>query len=426
MSKASCVISCPIDTYSGYGARSRDFVKAVIDARPDWDVKIIAQRWGNTRFGYLQDHFDYDLAGRIIPNLTSQPDVWMQITVPNEFQPVGKYNIGVTAGIETTLCHADWVAGCNRMNLILTSSHHSKKVLQQTVWTLEDNRTKQKQEIKCKTPVEVLFEGLRTDVYFKTKDFDLPALSTIPEKFCFLFLGHWMQGDFGEDRKNVGYTVKAFLECFKNKTNAPALILKTHQVGTSILDRERILDKIDQIRSSVKGKLPNIYLLHGEMNDKEINQLYNHPKVKAMVSFNKGEGFGRPLLEFTSTGKPVLASNWSGQIDFLNKEYCFLVGGELDNVHPSAAVDKVLLKEAKWFRPDDGQVGAVLKACFKTYKDFLSKSRKHTKYTKDNFSYEKMVEEIDRLFKLAIPEFAEKVELSLPKLSLPKLKKIDG
>jgi len=162
------------------------------------------------------------------------------------------------------------------------------------------------------------------------------------------------------------------------------------------------------------------------MNDKEINQLYNHPKVKAMISFNKGEGFGRPLLEFTSTGKPVLASNWSGQVDFLNKEYCFLVGGELDNVHPSAAVDKVLLKEAKWFRPDDGQVGAVLKACFKTYKDFLSKSRKHTKYTKDNFSYEKMVEEIDRLFKLAIPEFAEKVELSLPKLSLPKLKKIDG
>lgn len=426
MSKASCIISCPIDTYSGYGARSRDFVKGVIDARPDWDVKIIAQRWGNTRFGYLQDHSDYDLAGRIIPNLTSQPDVWIQITVPNEFQPIGKYNIGVTAGIETTLCHADWIAGCNRMNLVLTSSEHSKKVFQQTVWTLEDNRTKQKQEIRCKTPVEVLFEGLRTDVYFKTKDVDLPKLSTIPEKFCFLFVGHWMQGDFGEDRKNVGYTIKAFLECFKNKSNPPALILKTHQVGTSILDRERILDKIDQIRSSVKGKLPNIYLLHGEMSDKEINQLYNHPKVKAMVSFNKGEGFGRPLLEFTSTGKPVLASNWSGQIDFLNKEYCFLVGGELDNVHPSAAVDKVLLKESKWFRPDDGQVGAVLKACFKTYKDFLSKSRKHTKYTKDNFSYEKMVEEIDRLFKSSIPEFAEKVELSLPKLSLPKLKKIDG
>ena len=144
MSKASCVISCPIDTYSGYGARSRDFVKGVIQARPDWDVKIISQRWGNTRFQYLKDHNELDLLSRIVPNLTSQPDVWIQITVPNEFQAVGKYNIGVTAGIETTLCHVEWIEGCNRMNMILTSSEHSKSVFEQTVWTMEDNRTKQK------------------------------------------------------------------------------------------------------------------------------------------------------------------------------------------------------------------------------------------------------------------------------------------
>ena len=231
---------------------------------------------------------------------------------------------------------------------------------------------------------------------------------------------------FGHDRKNVGYTVKAFLETFKNKSNPPALILKTHQVGTSIMDREKILDKIASIRKSVKGTLPNIYLLHGEMTDNEINQLYNHPKIKAMLSFNKGEGFGRPLLEFTTTGKPVIASNWSGQLDFLNKDFAFLIGGELEEVHPSASVPKTLLKEAKWFKPDDGQVGAVLKASFKNYKTFTVKSRKHTKFTKDNFSFEKMVESIDSIFKANVPEFAQQVKLSLPKLKLPKLKKIDG
>ncbi len=426
MSKASCVISCPIDTYSGYGARSRDFVKGVIEARPDWDVKIISQRWGNTRFQYLKDHNELDLLSRIVPNLTSQPDVWMQITVPNEFQAVGKYNIGVTAGIETTLCHMEWIEGCNRMNMVLTSSEHSKSVFEQTVWTMEDNRTKQKKEVRLAKPVHVLFEGVRTDTYFKTEEVNLSELSSIKEKFCYLFIGHWMQGEFGHDRKNVGYTIKAFLETFKNKSNPPALILKTHQVGTSIMDREKILDKIASIRKSVKGTLPNIYLIHGEMTDNEINQLYNHPKIKAMLSFNKGEGFGRPLLEFTTTGKPVIASNWSGQLDFLNKDFAFLIGGELEEVHPSASVPKTLLKEASWFKPDDGQVGAVLKASFKNYKTFTTKSRKHTKFTKDNFSFEKMVESIDSIFKANVPEFAQQVELNLPKLKLPKLKKIDG
>ena len=108
------------------------------------------------------------------------------------------------------------------------------------------------------------------------------------------------------------------------------------------------------------------------------------------------------------------------------KDFAFLIGGELEDVHPSASVPKTLLKEAKWFKPDDGQVGAVLKASFKNYKTFSVKSRKHTKFTKDNFSFEKMVESIDGLFTANIPEFAQQVELSLPKLKLPKLKKIDG
>lgn len=424
MSKVNCVISAPIETYSGYGARSRDLVKAIINAKPDWDVKIMSQRWGNTRFGYLDDHNELDLKSRIVPNLTQQPDVWMQITVPNEFQKVGKYNIGVTAGIETTICAAEWIPGCNNMDLVLVSSQHSKTVFEQTVYTVEDNRTKQKQDLKVTTPIEVVFEGVDLTKY-QDKEIKMVKLP-IKENFCYLVVGHWMKGDVGHDRKNIGYTVKAFLETFKNKNNPPALLLKTSQVGTSIIDRETILDKIDQIRKTVKGTLPNIYLIHGEMTDEEINGLYNHPKVKVMTSFNKGEGFGRPLLEFTTTGKPIIASGWSGQMDFLNPDYTMLVRGELENVHPSAVVEKTILKESKWFKPDDGQVGTALKESFKDYKNILKRSRKHKQYTKDNFSFEKMQELVDKILTERVPEFAQQVELNLPKLKLPKLKKIDG
>ena len=55
-----------------------------------------------------------------------------------------------------------------------------------------------------------------------------------------------------------------------------------------------------------------------------MNELYNHPKVKAMVSMTKGEGYGRPLAEFGLSKKPIIASGWSGQCRFPNSRYILL------------------------------------------------------------------------------------------------------
>src|SRR6056300_1556330 len=205
MSKLTIAVSCPADTYSGYGARSRDFVKALLDIGK-YDVKILSQRWGNTRAGYLKDHNDTVLSPLIIDKLDSKPDIWIQCTVPNEFQPVGTFNIGLTAGIETTICDASWVQGCNRMNLILCSSQHSKKVFLDSKYDQKDNNTGQViGKLEIETPVEVLFEGGDLDKYKVVKSsFDL---SSIKESFCYLFVGHWLQGKVGEDRKNVGYMI---------------------------------------------------------------------------------------------------------------------------------------------------------------------------------------------------------------------------
>lgn len=166
--KISCVISAPVDTYSGYGARSRDLIKTIIETRPDWNITILSQRWGNTRFGYLEDHNETGLQSRIITNLTFQPDVWIQVTIPSEFQKVGKYAIGVTAGIETTLCDASWIQGCNNMDLVLVSSQHAKKVFTESKYNVTDNGTGQVTSyIELKTKMEVLFEGVDTTKYCK-------------------------------------------------------------------------------------------------------------------------------------------------------------------------------------------------------------------------------------------------------------------
>jgi hypothetical protein len=428
MSKPTLVVSCPIDTYSGYGARARDFVQSIIDLNK-YDVKILSQRWGNTRFGYLADHNNTSLGSRIIQNLTQQPDIWIQITVPNEFQKVGKYNIGVTAGIETTLCDASWIQGCNNMDLVLVSSEHAKKVFEESKFNMQDNRTGQVTgHIELQTKMEVLFEGGDTTKYFPTVS--KLDLSTIEDNWCYLVIGHWLPGEVGEDRKNISYTIKAFLETFKNKPakKRPALILKVQAgSGTSIMDRETVLDKIDAIRKTVKGDLPNIYLLHGEMTDAEVNELYNNPKVKAMVSLTKGEGFGRPLLEFSLVNKPIIASAWSGHVDFLDKEFVTYVGGTLTPVHPSAAIDKMILRESSWFTPDPIEVGRAFKAVYDDYDKCMTAAKRQGHKSRTQFSYENMRETLDNVLTQYIPEFPKQVQLKLPqlkKIELPKLQKI--
>ena len=435
MNKPLCIVSSPVDTFSGYGARSRDFIKSLIKAKGDeWDIKLLSQRWGQTPFGFLNETVDNekDLLDRIIPQMTTQPDVWFQITVPNEFQPVGKHlNIGVTAGIETTICDPSWIEGCNRMNLNLVSSQHAKTVFENSQFEQKDQTTnKTTAIIKLTSPVETLFEGVDLNKYFKTTPTQtdlIQPLSKIKEDFAFLFVGHWLQGDFGEDRKNVGYMIKAFLEVFKGKTNPPALIMKTNSATTSIMDRNSMLEKIEAVRKTVKGRIPNIYLLHGDLEDEDINDLYNHSKVKAMVSFTKGEGFGRPLLEFTVTEKPVIASGWSGHIDFLDKDAAILVGGELKQIHASAVVPNMLIADSQWFAPNDGQAGYALKEVFENYKKYLPLAKKQASISKNKFSLDKMTETLGKILDEKTNPIPKFIPLELPKLNkieLPKLKKL--
>ena len=433
--KQLVVISCPIDTYSGYGARSRDIVKALLKT-DKYDIKILSQRWGSTPFGFLEDtnpeHKQIKDCILQQPQLPRQPDIWIQITVPNEFQPVGKHNIGITAGIETTLCDVSWIEGCNRMNLTLVSSEHSKKILEANAFEKRDKTTNQLIEtIKLNKPVEVLFEGVDTNIYQKidaVNDSEVwDVLDSIEEDFNFLYVGHWLQGEIGQDRKDTGMLIKTFLETFKGKGKKPGLILKTSSGNYSIMDRDGILDKIQKIRIAVgdDGTLPNIYLFHGELSDEEVNELYNHTKVKAHVTFTKGEGYGRPLIEASLSAKPVIASNWSGHIDFLDKDMSVLLSGKLTKIHPSAVVSNLLVEGSEWFTVDYKAASDVLKDIYKDYKKYLDGAKRQAYRSRTEFSLEKMGEKLNAILDERVPK---QVALKLPqlkKIELPKLKKVD-
>ncbi len=426
MSKPRFVISCPFDTYSGYGARSRDIVKAIIEL-DKYKVELLPQRWGETSWGFCKDHPEWEFLYKHKASADwqkSKPELWMQITIPNEFQPVGKYNIGLTAGIEATACKAEWIEGLNRMDINWVSSNFAKQTFEQMSYDQKDQRTGQVvRKIKLEKPVEVIFEGVDLTTYKPIKQSEIKTidLSDIKEEFCYLFVGHWMQGEYGHDRKNVGVLVNSFYNAFKNKVGKkPALILKCSAGVASYLSRDSILDKIKHIKKSVgSSNLPNVYLLHGEFDDSEMNELYNHSKIKAMVSFTKGEGFGRPLLEFSTTGKPIIASGWSGHVDFLDKNSIVLLGGRLENVHDSAA-NNWLIKEAQWFQVEPKQGISALKEVYKKYKQYSKRSKKQRHYAKTNFSWDKMKELVGKKLDNT-PNIPTQVQLQLPKLELPKL-----
>jgi glycosyltransferase involved in cell wall biosynthesis len=420
--KPTLVFQAPVATRSGYGDHARDLLHSLYKL-DKFEIKVISTRWGNTPMDALNydNPFHKFVVDSIIPQITEKPDIYIQVTVPNEFQPLGFYNIGITAAIETTHCALDWVHGCNRMDLIIVPSEHSKKSLVDTIYNEQDKNSGQLiAQHKIQKPVEILFEGF-DEMDFGTNDIvKITELDSIKENFAFLFVGHWLRGDLGEDRKNVGMMIKTFAMAFKNEKVKPALVLKTSSAGFSVMDRENTIKKIKETLGKDYKSVP-IYLLHGDLTPAQMNGLYEHPKVKAMLNFTKGEGFGRPLLEFSLTGKPVIVSNWSGHLDFL-KQGAVLLEGELKPVHESAS-DQFLLKESQWFNVNISKALLSIKDVYKNYDKYKTESFQLGKQNKQNFGLEKMT----KLFDVILNQYGiyTKIQPKFQQLQLPKLKMLN-
>jgi len=240
----------------------------------------------------------------------------------------------------------------------------------------------------------------------------------VEEKFAFLFVGQWVKGGFGEDRKDIYRTIKVFSETFANKSKQPALILKTSGATFSILDKEEILGKIKSVQRGFpeEWKLPPVYLLHGDLSEIEMSYLYNHPKIKSLVSFTHGEGFGRPLLEATMVDLPVICSNWSGPVDFLSKEHSLLIDGKLEQIPNSAVWDEILIKESSWFTVDEHQAYTAMKYAYDNIVELKDKARALGKHNRSKYKQSDMMVLFNDIVSGASKDVPKPVSLNLPKL----------
>jgi hypothetical protein len=336
----------------------------------------------------------------------------------------------MTAGIETTAAAGEWIEGLNKMDMNVVTSRHSKKVFDDADYTKEfQDGSGRKEQLRSTKPMEVCFWGANTDIYKITDqkvDSVEKVMSTIPEQYAFLFVGQWTHDHPFFDRKDIGNLIKTFLNAFKDRPNKPCLILKTSGTNYSKMDKDAILKKIRIVESQVQGDLPKIYLIHGELNDVEMNALFNHEKVKCHISFTHGEGFGHPLLLASLSGKPLLVSDWSGHLDFLSTNKDCLLPGRVEPI-PAGSANQWLIKESAWFNVSY----SLAEERMKQYYFSMSQRIKDNAVTLANhnakhFSTQSMDKTLQAIFEKYVPEFAVEQKIVIPqlKMNVPSVPKV--
>jgi glycosyltransferase involved in cell wall biosynthesis len=387
----------PLLTQSGYGHHARTILRALRTREDLFDIYLQAVPWGKTSWLWEDNEerrwIDNTLQ-KTMSHIESAGDFDMsiQVTIPNEWEKIAPINIGVTAGIETTKVAPQWIEKSYLMEKIITISEHSKAIYENTVYKVENPSTGEPVEVQCPISIEYVSYPVRK---FEPKKLELDLTSN----FNFLTVAQL------SPRKNVDQLVKVFVETFKDNEDV-GLIIKSNLAKNSLIDRSATQNGFKQILSKYPDRKCKVYLLHGYMTDEEMSGLYTHRKIKAMVSATHGEGFGLPLFEAANHGMPVIATDWSGHLDFLykpvkqksgkikNKHMFSRITYTLQHVQKDAVWEGVLPADSMWAYPEDGSIKMNIEEMYKDYGRFKKRAKELQKWICEEFTEEKKYAEL--------------------------------
>lgn len=328
------LVKGPVLSNSGYGVHARQIARWLIERNSNVVFQVLP--WGDTSW-LLNDELENGLIREIFKrtnfNQNKKYDVSFQIQLPNEWKPeLANVNIGVTAGVETDRCNPEWIKNVLLMNKVVVPSTFTKKSFTSTSKVVEDS-------------IVVIPESFNEE--YQSENFDDLNLG-LTTKFNFLIFGQITGNNVLNDRKNIFYTIKWLCDVFKNDPDV-GIIIKTNAGKSTKIDKTIVRNIFSKsIEELNKGEFPKIHLLHGFMNPKEINSLYRHKDIKALISLTRGEGYGLPLLEASAAGLPIIATNWSGHLEFLNKIKFIGIDYNLENIHQSRIDNQIFVQGSKW------------------------------------------------------------------------------
>ena len=380
--KKKIFVRGPVLSQSGYGEQSRFALRALRSREDLFDIYVQPVNWGKTGWVWEDSEFRRWMDTRILEtqlllqNKQLQPDISLQITIPNEFQKICPVNIGYTAGIETTMVAPQWLQKGNDMDKILVVSQHAKDSYVNTVAQAQNKQTGEVVPYKLETPVEVVWEN--TPMSEVTE-----SIEGFEPRHDFNFLVVSQMGP----RKNLNNTIRWFVEEFVDQD--VGLIIKTNLKSNSRIDKEHTESAIKAILAPYPDRKCSVSLLHGDLTESQMRGLYEHDKVKAMVNISHGEGFGLPLFEAARSALPIIAVGWSGQMDFLRhdgKDLFLKVKHEMKPVQKEAVWNGVIQANSKWAYADQGSFKMALRLLKKKYNEFETQAKTLQGLVNEKFS----------------------------------------
>ena len=380
MSIKKVVIKGPLLTKSGYGVHSRQVFKWLL-SREDFDVKCIVTPWGRCSWNIDKcDPIINKIMERSInENQAQNFDISFQVQLPNEWNPfLASKNVGLTAAVETNKCNPEWIECCNRMDLVIVPSNFTKNVLVNTGLNEEK--------------VKVVHETYPEEF----DSFDKPNLALVNRLDCiqtknnFLLIGQITGINEKTDRKNIHNTIKSFISAYKDNKDV-GLIVKTNAGRSTKIDKHKTVSIIKNIINDIgKKEFPKIHILHGDLTEEELYTLYTHEKVKYIVSATRGEGFGLPLIEAARLKLPVIATNWSGHLDFLKLGNFTRLNYTLEEIDKMKVDNNIFMENTKWASVSNGHLRLTLKKAFQDYGKIAKNARELSEKIKENFNFAKI------------------------------------
>ncbi len=357
------VLRAPVLTQSGYGVHSRQVARWLIGLAEANQINLTIQcvPWGDTTWFTNADALDglvgklFKYSGADVPGA----DVSFQVILPNEWENIAKHNVGITAGIETDRCHPSWINAVNNMSTVVVPSEHSKKCFTNTGKTNKD--------------IIVIPESF-PDVI--TQDPDLKKFS-FDTDFNFLVFGQLTAMNFKDDRKNIFNTLKVLINTFKDKEDV-GIILKSNVGRSTIMDFKQIQGVLTEALTAIGHKgSPRVYLLHGNMSDEDLRDLYKNPKVKALISMTRGEGFGLPILESAACAVPVVATKWSAHTEYMKRDSYLDIKYDLVEISDSRADGNLFVKGMKWAEASEKSAIEEIEKLYKYYYVYEKRAKAH-------------------------------------------------
>lgn len=390
MNRKKVLLRAPLLTNSGYGVHSRQ-IFAWLNGRKDIDLTVECLQWGRTSW-ILDEESENGLIGKIMkcsrPYEKKDIDISFQVQLPDEWdETLGKINVGVTALVETDKCSTAWVEKCNKMSHIVVPSTFTKNVL--------------KRSGPITKPVTVIPEWYNTNLMRKSdisKTLNDKRYAQISQEFNILIVGTLTSQVPQDDRKNLVNTIKWVSEEFKDNDQV-AIILKTNFGKGTTADRSLCKEYLANLKQQLGlSNFPKIKLLHGNMTSLEIASLFNHPKIKLYVSATRGEGYGLPLIEAAVAAKPIVATGWSGHLQFLEKDKFGVVEYNLVEISNSRVDNRVFEEGFRWAEPIESSFKREIRKVYNDYDEAKKSACEMMKKVRINFSNHEIKKQYDDLF----------------------------